>query len=82
MDDRSLTEFEQDVIDAQLAVQLGIQAHRFSSARQSSASQSSARDSSLRDSIGTHATMICLGRTQGSRPRRPGPRTSASAGRR
>ncbi|SDK95575.1 hypothetical protein SAMN04487913_104227 [Arthrobacter sp. ok362] len=43
----SLAEFEQDVVNAQLAVQLRIQLHR---------------DNSLRNGVATHATIICADR--------------------
>lgn len=43
----SLAEFEQDVVDAQLAVQLRIQLHR---------------DNSLRNGVATHASIICADR--------------------
>lgn len=89
MDDRSLTEFEKDVIDAQLAVQLRVQLRRDCSVQEISfravgaqnivAQNISVRDSSLRDGIGTHATIICAGRPWAMRPRRPGLRTIGGA---
>lgn len=64
----SLAELEQDVVNAQLAVQLRIQLHR---------------DNSLRNGVATHATIICADRPPSPRatpsevPRtgRPGPAT-------
>ncbi|SDL28464.1 hypothetical protein SAMN04487916_107172 [Arthrobacter sp. ov407] len=43
----SLAELEQDVVNAQLAVQLRIQLHR---------------DNSLRNGVATHSTIICADR--------------------
>jgi len=47
MHDGSLTQLEQDVINAQLAIQLRVRLHR---------------DNSLRDGVATHPTIICADR--------------------
>ncbi len=60
MHHRSLAEFEQDVVNAQLAVQLRIQLHR---------------DNSLRNGVATHATIICADRPRARGPRRLEPGT-------
>ena len=53
----SLAQFEQDVVNAQLAIQLRIQLHR---------------DTCLRNGVATHATIICADSPCAGGPRRPG----------
>ena len=62
----SLAKLKQDVVNAQLAVQLRIQLHR---------------DNSLRNGVATHATIICADRPPARGPRRLGARDGLSPGR-